>query len=506
MYDVIVIGAGVGGLASASRLASNGKRVLVLERIYFLGGSSYIFKRGDFTFPMGPLSFSHPDLVKIMLKEVGVSDEIEFTRNHFQFISPEMDIIYSQDWETFKEELKRRYVEESEGIEEFFSEFNLVLEAITDIIDWHPDFVIGKKRVEAKKKLRINEKKYKIVEKYYKTSSKVLLDKYIKNNSLKRLLGSQGSYESVMNVVHLAFLWNIMSMQGIWFPSCAINGINDLLAKNILNHGGEIKKKTEVSKILIEDNKAVGVKTVNGVIYKAKWIVANADYKQVFLQLVDSNYLPEDHIKKVRDTPYTGSELCVYLGIDPHKVDLNKLRADHLFYRSKIIPNRSDPTDFENKEIEICLWTNKSGKFAPEGYKALILRVNMPYQYFEKWRVGYFKRKNDYKEHKQILVKKLIGVVEQILPGLSASIVQLEAATPLTYRDFICRFNGSVAGWTRDTKKIQMTSKLLSEKPIEHLLLVGIYSVVEPFLGGYPVSMYSGCLAADLILENDNDS
>ena len=503
MNDVIVIGAGVGGLACASRLASNGKQVLVLERIFHLGGSSSIFKRGDFIFPMGPLSFSHPELVKNMLEKVGVSEKIEFSRSHFQFVSPELDIIYSQDWADFKEELKKKFPKESEGIEGFFSELNPLLEAISDIIEWHPDFVMGKKRNQMEKELDKNKEKYNLVEKYYKISSKSLLDKYIKNDTLTRLLGSQGSNEPLMNVVHLAFMWNIMSIQGIWFPSCTINGLNELLAQNIINHGGVIKKNTEVAEILIENNKAVGVKTANGEIYKARWIISNADYKQVFLQLINSKFLPASHVEKVRDTPYTSSELCVYLGIDPSEVELSKMKADHLFYRSKIKPNSSDPTDFENKEIEICLWSNKSEKFAPEGYKSLLLRVNMPYQYFEKWRVGNFKRKEGYAELKQILIDKLIGVVDQILPGLSSSIVQLEAATPLTYRDYICRFNGSVAGWTRDTKKIRMASKLLSEKPIDHLLLVGIYSVVEPFLGGYPVSMYSGCLSADLILERD---
>ena len=84
MYDAIIIGAGVGGLACASKLASKGKKVLVLERMYHLGGSSAVFKREDFTFPMGPLSFSHPDLVKMMLKDVGISEDIQFKRSHFQ--------------------------------------------------------------------------------------------------------------------------------------------------------------------------------------------------------------------------------------------------------------------------------------------------------------------------------------------------------------------------------------------------------------------------------------
>ena len=507
MYDAIIIGAGVGGLTCASKLASSGKKVLVLEKIFFIGGSSCIFKRGDFIFPMGPLSFSHPSLVQRMLKEVGVQEEIKFKRSHFQLISPELDIIYSQEWSEFENQLKKLFPKESKGILAFFNEFNMVISAIQDVNEWHPDFMVGEKRKQAEKTLHKHERDYQIIKKYSEIPIKTLLDKYLRNESLKNLLGSLGSHQPIMNVVHLAFLWNVMSHQGIWFPSCAINGINELLAENIVSHGGIIKRKTEVKEILIENNKAVGVRTTDKKTYKAKWIISNADYKQVFLQLIDAKHVPDSHLNKVKNTRYTNSELCVYLGIDPNKIDFSKMRADHLFYRSNLDRDTSknkNITDFSKKEIEICLWSNKSENFAPEGYKSILLRVSMPYKYFEKWRISDFKRREGYYEHKQELVERLIGTAEEILPGLSSSIVMKEAATPLTYRDFICRTQGSVAGWTRDIQKIRIKSKLLSEKPFDNLFLVGIYSVLEPFLGGYPVSIYTGCLAADLILERDS--
>ncbi|MBN1215317.1 MAG: NAD(P)-binding protein, partial [Candidatus Lokiarchaeota archaeon] len=156
MYDIIIIGAGIGGLIAASKLVSYGKKILILERNSFLGGSSSIFKRGDFVFPMGPLSFSYPNLVKKILKEVGIEDEIEFTRSHFQYYSPELDIIYSQDWNHFKNKLKEKFPEEIEGIEGFFFEFGVVLEAIKDVIYWNPDFIIGKKREDALKNIEDN--------------------------------------------------------------------------------------------------------------------------------------------------------------------------------------------------------------------------------------------------------------------------------------------------------------------------------------------------------------
>ncbi|MFX1276552.1 MAG: phytoene desaturase family protein [Promethearchaeota archaeon] len=504
MYDAIVIGAGVGGLTCASKLATSGKKVIVLEKIYFIGGSSCIFSRGDFIFPMGPLSFSHPSLVQLMLKEVGVQEEITFKRSHFQLISPELDIIYSQEWSEFENQLKNKFPEESKGIETFFKEFNTVILAIQKVNEWHPDFIVGEKKKKAISELDSHSNEYEIIKKYSEIPIKTLLDKYLVNTSLKRLLGSQGTRDPIMNVVHLAFLWNVMSHEGIWFPSCAINGINELLAENIISHGGVIKRNTEVEEILIENNKAVGVRTIDKKVYRAEWIISNADYKQVFLKLIDSNKVPISHLNNVKNTPYTNSELCVYLGIDPSRVNLSNMRADHLFYHSNLDNSKTKSiTDFSRKEIEICLWSNKSEKFAPDGHKSILLRASMPYEYFEKWRISDFKRREGYHEHKQELVEKLIETVEEVLPGLSSSIIVKEAATPLTYRDFICRSQGSVAGWTRDIQKIRIKSKLLSEKPFDNLLLVGIYSVLEPFLGGYPVSMYTGCLAADLILERD---
>ena len=504
MYDVIIIGAGVGGLICASKLAAKGKKILILEKIHHIGGTSHIFKRGEYYFPMGPLSFSFPNYVKEILEDVGIDKDISFRRSHFQLISPELDIIYSQDWNKFKEKLKELYPEDNSGIEIFFRELNSLLTAIGQVHRWHPEFLIGKKRILAERELLKNYKdEYDLIERNNKISSRTILDDYLKNDILKRLLGSQGSYKPIMNMVHLAFMWNVMSIEGIWFPSCGIHGINELLAENIRKNGGEIKLNTPVKEILIENNKAIGVKINNNEIYRSEWIAANADYKTVFLELINPTNVPNLHLDIVRNTAYTGSELCVYLGIDPERVDLSRMRADHLFYRAKIINTENiDPEDFENKEIEICLWSSKSPDFAPEGMKSLILRVNMPYKHFEQWRVGEKKRKTGYREYKNALAEKLIITAEQILPGLSSSIQKREVATPLTYRDWGQRFNGSIAGWSRDIKKIKIKTKLLTQSPIERLVMVGIYSVLEPFLGGYPVSMYTGQLTADLILEN----
>jgi len=106
-------------------------------------------------------------------------------------------------------------------------------------------------------------------------------------------------------------------------------------------------------------------------------------------------------------------------------------------------------------------------------------------------------------EYKKKLALSLVKVVENVVPGLSSAIELMEIATPLTYQDWGHRYRGSVAGWSRRMEKVSsFEHKLLINSPIQHFLFVGIYSVLEPFLGGYPVSMHTGNLAANYILEN----
>jgi len=501
MYDAIIIGAGIGGLTAAAKLAKNGLKVLILEKIHHIGGTSYTFKRKGYTFPQGPLSFSFPNIVQDILNEVGITEKIRFERNHFQLISAEMDIVYSQNLKEFKEELIARFPAEEEGLDKFFNDLLSLIEVIADIHQWHPDYLIGKEQEIAQQNLHLHKEQLRLVEKYDKIPSKDLLDKYLHNQSLKKLLGSQGTYEPIMSMVHLAFMWNVMSQVGIWFPSCGIHGICDLLSESLRAYGGEIKLRTPVKEILIEKNRVIGVRTEDDDIFETFWVIANADYKKVFLEMIPPKHLSAPFRESVLNTPYTGSELCLYLGVDPKKVDISRMRANHLFYRSKMERDLTSPEDFKNKEIEICFWSNKSPEFAPIGQQSLVIRANMPYDLFEPWRIAEKKRKKGYKTYKEKLADKLISVAEEILPGLADSVVVRDIATPLTYKDWGQRTDGSIAGWGRDIKKVRLNTKLLMKDPIDHLLVVGIYSVLEPFLGGFPVSMYTGNLAANFVLE-----
>ena len=310
-----------------------------------------------------------------------------------------------------------------------------------------------------------------------------------------------GTYPTRMSLLNLAVMWHLMAEIGIWFPSGGIHGLIQSIENRFLDLGGELRLGQAVREILVKGGKAEGVKTADGDVFQSNWVVSNADTKKTFFELIDEQNVPSSYLKKIRDTSYSGSELCVYLGLDPRKVDRKAMQTRHLFYRNKIdMHNRSGPTDFDNREIEITLWSDSMEELTPPQKISLVLRVGFPYAHFSDFWLGQKKRKPEYREYKNRLAKSVVETAEKILPGLGSSIEVMEAATPLTYQDWGGRYRGSIAGWTWDAKnKSAAGSKLLVRTPIPNLLMAGIYAASELFLGGVPTAVHTGHTAAKLI-------
>jgi prolycopene isomerase len=503
MIDVVVIGAGLGGLMAAAKLARHGMTVAVLEKKSLPGGTSYIFRRGGYAFPMGPLSFSFPGRVQDFLAEAGVREAVAFRRNGFEFRTPGLDLMISKPLEDLEPDLAAAFPTEASGLAEFFRRLKEAIAVCKGLDLWHPDFDSRRGRKNhcppsgPETEARLAE-----VRRLSETPAARILDRLVGNVPLKNFLGSMGTRQPEMSMLNLALMWNIMAEEGIWFPACGVHGIADILRRKVTDFRGEVLLSEPVRRITIRNGRAAGVVTAGGRAIESRWVISNADYKTTFLELLDPADIPGVDLGPVRAVPYTESEFCVYLGVVPERANLSGIHAEHLFF-SKDLPNggTDDPEDFDKREIELCFWSRKAPDQTPAARASLVLKAGFPYEHFADWRTGEKQRKEGYKEYKTRLAGRLIRTAESVRPGLSGAVEVMETATPLTYRDWGNRHRGSIAGWTWGPGVSgALPGKILVRTPVPGLFAAGAYAATELFLGGVPTALYTGNLAADDIL------
>ncbi|MBU3918241.1 NAD(P)-binding protein, partial [bacterium] len=140
-YDVIVIGAGNGGLTSAATLAQKGVKVLVLEQHNIPGGCATSFCRGRFEFEVALHQLSglgtakKPGPLRGLLTKLDVMDKLEFVQMtdlyRMQIIPEDLSITLKPDREMIVEELTKHFPAEKQGIKGYMDLiYNFFTEAI----------------------------------------------------------------------------------------------------------------------------------------------------------------------------------------------------------------------------------------------------------------------------------------------------------------------------------------------------------------------------------------
>jgi phytoene dehydrogenase-like protein len=492
-WDVIIIGAGMGGLTAAAHLVKAGLHVLVLERNPHIGGTAYVYQRKGFTFPMGPLGFSHPGLVQNILKDLGVAEDLKLSRVHYQLRALDLDLSLSLPFADMVKELSNLFPADAEGVKHFFE----------DMYD-----TISKQKPDPNR-----SKPNQIPD----ISASEYLHNLIKDWRLRRILGSIGTREPYSGLPLLAAMWNLMSHEGIWFPEEGIQSFCERLAKVVVGNkdgSGEIRLNQEVAKIRVVQGKVLGVTLKDGTQIDSSSVISNADYKTAFLKLMDPKMIPPEWYDAVSSARQTGSVFQVCLGVDTGKVDLSAFKkASRLIYRGngRNVQEREsfdwnvqeiDPDALAGQELEVSLWGKDWETVSSEGRASIVIRAEAEYSHFAKYRLGWRQRSPKYQEYKTRLAQALIREVDHLIPGLEKAILVMDVATPLTFEDQGGRSGGAVAGWSWDYEDFRDEKpKELIGTPVKGLYMAGYQAFSALFMGGVPTAIESGKRVAKAVLQ-----
>jgi phytoene dehydrogenase-like protein len=500
-WQIIVVGAGIGGLAAAAKLVQSGQKVLVLDKNPHPGGTAFVYRRWGFAFPMGPLGFSNLDFIQDTLTKLGVGSGLRPCRVHYRLKAFDLDIPLSLPFSGIVNELERLFPGDKEGIKKFFA----CMEEIS--LAKGP---LAKEPPSAAQKISASHSHHPQNQGTSTISAATYLHHLIKDPRLRRILGSIGTREPYSGLPLLAAMWDLMARQGIWYPQEGIESLSEMLLKAVNgnpddqqggNHG-EIRLNQEASEIRIKDGRVLGVTLRDGSHLDADAVISNADYKSTFLKLLKPKAMPRAWHDAVSKARQTGSLFQVCLGIDASKVDLSAFKeTESILYRRSAEDAKVDwearEIDAEalaSQELEVSLWGGKEKA-------VVVIRAEAEYRHFARFRSEAFGRSPEYQEYKRRLGQTLIHEIESLIPGLEQAICVMDIASPLTFEDQGGRSEGAVAGWSWDYEDLHDDQpQELIRTPITGLFMAGYQAFSALFMGGIPTAMASGIRAAQAVM------
>lgn len=497
-YDAIVIGSGIGGLVAATQLAVKGAKVLVLEKYVIPGGSSGYYQRDGYTFDVGSsVMFGFSDkgnlnLITQALAAVGREMEVipDPTTVHFH-LPNNLSVQVHREYSEFINELMSKFPHEKEGILKFYGECWKIFNALNSLqlksLE-EPIYLFGQ---FFQKPLECLTLAY-----YLPQNAGDIARKYVKDPDLLSFIDAECFIVSTVNALRTPMINAGMVLcdrhfGGINYPVGGVGGIAKSLAEGLIDQGSEILYKANVTNIIIDQGKAVGVKISDGREFFAQTIISNATRWDTFGKLLKAENLPKEEENFQKVYVKAPSFLSIHMGV---KADVLPPDTDcHHFVLEDDWTRLEEPYG----SIFLSIPTVLDSSLAPKRRHILHIFTTSPLEDWEGL------PPKDYEAKKELIADEIIGRLEKkLFPGLKSSIVFKEVGTPKTHRRYLARDMGTYGPMPR-----QIPKGLLG-MPFNTTGISGLYCVGDSCFPGQGVIAvaFSGVMcahrvAADIGLE-----
>jgi len=505
-YDAVVVGAGMGGLTSATYMARRGLKVLVCEKEPQPGGLMASFRKKGFVFDLTAAPIGSAGLVFHVLDDLGVRRELEFVEAPFRLVAPHFDFV-PRSYLDVTQALSKAFPQEKTGIQAYFA---LLQRISREICDWstgeNPLLKEGKERLQAFLPFLFDSRG--LILDYFRHKNSLAEQKIrglIHNEDLRNFLIAVG-YSHHKNVLLDALLWNTL-VQDSHCPAGGMSRIPAVLVKLVRRYGGHVLTGREVERILVRKGRAAGVRLADGSEIESRFVVSSADYKKTFLRLLPEAATPARFRGKVEKARVCESFLTVFLGVNRPAEELVSGPAPHCLHFPTYMyvdfaRAARDESYFQKAWQHISVPSLTDPSLAPPGKSVVALRTWTTAGYMDGWQGGGkgAEKNRSYLRLRERVGREMIASAERILPGLGSSVEFVEGATPSTYERLTGNDQGAVAGWSIDPRELYYPDLLRQAQglvsPVRHLFLAGHWTA-HP--GGLPVALASGRWVADQI-------
>lgn len=508
-YDVIVIGAGNGGLGAAATCAQAGLSTLLLEKHNLPGGSASSFVRGRFEFEpslhelAGVGNPKDPGAIDKIFAKVGA--DVDWLRHDstFRLVVPAKE----GDTDTFTNEDGVEVTVDARmpaGFEEFATKLDEIVPGsydscikafdlasrmyaaldklenpaeIPQILKDVPDFmrITGHTVTEVLNVLGMPKKAQDIFNTYW---------------------CYMGVPASIFDYLYYSLVINSYVKSGTGLPSMRSHELSLAVDDAIRRHGGEIWYNSEVTKVIMKNGKPAGV-VINGEkeVYASQFI-CNCHPNITWSQLFDEIEVPKKQLKMLNSRKVACSLTTVYLGMNKTKEELGF--KDYSIF---IAPDSDSDKQFEDCQnlfngfcIINCL-NEGVPNASPEGTSSLFL-TTMSFGDVMKDVTP-----QNYKKYKTAIAEHMINICEKALNiSIKPYIEEIEIAVPSTFCRYLNTPYGSPYGYMLEKwdSIIPRTIQFVQDQPFDNFIFCG---ASQERGDGYGCAYYSGEKAASLIIK-----
>jgi phytoene desaturase len=495
--SAIIVGAGLGGLATAIRLARDGWKVKVLEKNSRVGGKLDFHSEKGFIWDVGPTLVTLPFVLREVFEYAGhdIEDYLDLMPVDpiCRYFYPDGKIINSWvNFHHFQIEVARREKDHGEALERFLRYSQGLFDLAWDSYLSQPSSQVGGHFMGALKSMHHLPKVW-LGGKMTRTIDRFFKDPHIRQlflNYAAQHGSSPQAAHSICSVLPFAELHG-----GAWYIRGGIYRLAEALEKCARDLGVEFLVDAEVSEIALEEQgwgkpKATGVTIRGGVKLEAEAIICNADINHVWSRLLHHKVQPS-MVKSLERNVFSTAPFIILWGM---KRKFEQLAHRNVFFSSDVIAEHDDI--FQKKRIasEPTIHISISGRTdptqAPKDQDNFAVLVHTPA----------LETDHHWENKRESYRKTILDRLQKMgLAGLENEIVTEKIITPAEFALRNNSYRGSMYGQALHSVKNVIRRPSNKSEEIENLYFVG--GSTRPG-GGVPFVLLSAQRVVRMVNQN----
>jgi phytoene desaturase len=508
MYDVVVIGSGIGGLTCADLLSSRGKKVLVLEQSGRLGGCCATYDLNGHKFDVGAIFILYKELYERFFEMMGlrVEDYIEM-----QMLDPVYDmrfndgssVLLPMDPNECADVIARFAPGDRQGWLAFCRDMGKIWDAAQVLVDrpFPPLEKFGTTAHLAKTFASL--KLMRAIPAFLSvatTNQDAVNRRYMKDHRALTIVSFENLFAGIPadRINGIFAVMSYLSHEGYWYPKGGMGAVPAALCRIAAENGAEIRMNTLVSRIVIENGRAVGVETAEGETIPARVVLSNASAIPTYIDLVGRDNLPRRFANAIEGYTLSIPAPMTYFGLSqkpdpirchftvmvPPPEQLNAYWDE--YYGAGLMPT------IEDTPYGLICPSITDPDLAPPGKFSLGLLSCGPYHLkYKSW-----------DELKPAFIEEAARHLDRtMLPGFRGMIQDQDMRTPLDFERELLLPEGSIYGLEMSVPNLGPFRPSWRSPVIKNLYLAG--ASTNPG-GGVPLVMISGINATACMVRDHN--